>query len=61
MSYNTFEQKIRSRFGRDVLSVYHENGKHIAKLVGDIRIIGNSLASSITVKWGDGHIARASL
>jgi hypothetical protein len=61
MSYGVFERKVRTRFGKDVLNIYHENGKHIARLSGDIRIIGNSIARSVSVMWGSGHSAIAAL
>ena len=61
MAYNVFEQKVRKKFGKDVLRVYHEDGRHIAKLMGGIRIIGNNLAHSVSVIWGSGHTAQTTL
>ncbi len=57
MSYPSFEHRIRSQFGKSVLNVYHEDGKHIAKLAGGIRIVGNNIARSVYVTWGSGHSA----
>ena len=61
MSYGAFERKVRAKFGKDVLTVQHEDGKHIARLSGDIRIIGNSVAVSVCVKWGNDHSAIATI
>ena len=61
MLYHEFEKRIRARFNLDVLSVNHRDGKHIANLMGGIRIIGNAVAPSIIVKWGSGHSAITTL
>jgi hypothetical protein len=61
MSYQAFERKIRARFGGNVIDVCREEGKYIARLSGGIRVFGNSIAHSVTVKWGSGHSAIAAL
>ena len=61
MAYKVFEQKIRERFGSDVLRVYRQDGKHIATLSGGIKIVGNRFAVSVAVLWGNGHTANTTL
>jgi len=61
MSYKTFENRVRAKFGEDVVNVSHEDGKHIARLSGDIRIIGNGASTSVCVKWGSGHSAMTTI
>ena len=58
MSANSFEMKIRSRFPAKVI-FNHENGTHVA--AEGIRIVGNLSSPVVTVNWGSGHTAMATL
>ena len=61
MSYADFSKRIKSRFGKDVLSITHTDGRHIARLSDGVTIIGNAVASSVLVRWGSGHSAIAAI
>lgn len=63
MSYEVFQDRclalvsaadssVSVRFSRD-------DGKFIARFSNGVKIIGNSVCSSIQVKWGSGHSAIA--
>ena len=61
MSANSFEMKIRSRFPAKVI-FNHENGTHVAFFPDEgIRIVGNLSSPVVTVNWGSGHTAMATL
>lgn len=59
MSYKSFKLRIWCRFGSGVIFT-QEDGKHIARLEG-VTIIGNAISERVTVKWGSGHMAIATI
>ena len=59
MSYATFELRIKRRFGNGAIFM-QEDGKHIAQ-IDDVIISGNIFSNRVTVSWGSGHMAMASL
>lgn len=61
MSYHEFYNKVHKRFKGDIIRIFHEDGKHIAKLVGGVCLVGNPGTPSVCVKWGSGHSAIATL
>lgn len=61
MPYQEFTNRILNRFGGEVREIFHEDGKHIAVLAGDIRITGNTYAPSVMVSWGSGHTAKTTI
>jgi hypothetical protein len=55
MTFETFSRNIRSKFGADVRNLSNKDGKYIAKLSGNIRIIGNGVSPLLNVRWGNCH------
>lgn len=63
MSYARFCKKVKalvSDAGGFPVIFRHEDGKHIA-WSDDITIIGNTVSPRVTIRWGSGHIATASI
>lgn len=66
MSYEAFVAMVNALITRKKLNIkprfYNdtEKGKYYANCV-DVKIIGNSLSKKVTVKWGSGHTAMASI
>ena len=65
MSYEVFQDRCRTfidKSGEKVSVEFHRgDGKYIAMFSNGVKIIGNSVCSSLRVMWGSGHsaIARA--
>ena len=53
MTFETFESKVRAYCkytGVRAVRVFHEDGKHIARLSNGDEITGNSDSSSVTIR-----------
>ena len=67
MSYEAFQQKVNAlirRSGAGVNVRFHhdsEKGKHYANCSDGTTIVGNAINLKVTVKWGSGHKAIASI
>lgn len=67
MSFEVFKNKIISlidRAGGGILvdfSTDQENGRHIACCSDGTKIVGNSVCARLSVQWGSGHRAFATI
>lgn len=67
MSYESFKAKVQTLLGRIgqrssvQFSKDEEKGKYFAKCSDDVMIIGHSGSLKVTVKWGAGHTAMATI
>ena len=67
MSYEVFQSKVNAlikKCGKGLsvaFSTDTEIGKHFAKVSDGTEIVGNSGNLKVTVKWGSGHTAMASI
>lgn len=67
MSYECFKAKVRTLLGRIgqgssvQFSNDEEKGKFFAKCSDGITIIGHPASLKVTVKWGSGHTAMATI
>lgn len=65
MSLDYFKSSVTALAERNGLSVDfstdEDTGKHIAKCSDGTTIIGNPTSSKVTVKWGSGHTAMATI
>lgn len=62
MSYPEFVAKVKGKFPASaILAIGHANGKHFARLVDGVKIVGNTTAKTVWVSWGSGHTAIATL
>lgn len=67
MSYESFKAKVQALLGRVgqgssvQFSNDEEKGKFSAKCSDGVTIIGCSTSLKITVKWGSGHTAMATI
>lgn len=64
MSYEVFQQKVngivnRMKGKKPRVNFRHDNGRHYANFDDGTTIIGNTVAKSVTVRWGSGHNANA--
>lgn len=50
------KENVKVKFFNDT-----ENGKYTAKLNNGMTIVGNTVSDYVTVKWGSGHIAKATI
>lgn len=57
MSYSNFLHFLRSRFPGENIESEHEDGKHIARVSGTIKLVANTTTPYVTVIWGSGHKA----
>ena len=59
MPFSTFREKV-SAIAKTANSRVHfasESGKHIARFSDGVIITGNTTCQSVTVRWGDRHLA----
>ena len=59
MSYEVFKQKVLD-YARPLglrVRFNHTNGRHYANFSDGMVIVGNSVALSVSVRWGSGHTA----
>jgi len=67
MSYEVFRRKvnalIRKAGGRLSVNFHHdrEKGRYFANFSDGTRIIGNSLSTRVSVRWGNGHASMANI
>ena len=67
MSYEVFKNKVTAMINRAGsglkvrFSTDEEIGKHYASCSDGTTIIGNSSSLKVTVKWGSGHTALATI
>lgn len=63
MSYEVFQNRCMDflkKSGDDSSVVFHhDDGKFIARFSNGVKIIGNSVCTSLRVVWGSGHTAIA--
>lgn len=63
MSYEVFQNRCRAfldKSGEDTsVEFYRTEGKFVARFSNGVKIIGNSVCSSLRVMWGSGHTAIA--
>lgn len=63
MSYEVFQDRCRAflkKSGEEISVEFHNgDGRYIAKFSNGVKIIGNSVCSSLRVQWGSGHAAIA--
>lgn len=66
MSYEAFKAMVNALISRKRLNIkprfYHdtENGKYYA-YCNDVKITGNPASKKVTVNWGSGHTAMATI
>lgn len=65
MSYEVFQSRVNGLIekagGGISVRFFQENGKHYAKCSDGTTIIGNSIAPSVKIMWGSGHVANAAI
>lgn len=67
MSYDVFKRKVNALIRNAKLNTkvrFHndtDKGKYIAYCGDDVQIIGTPCGLKVTVKWGSGHTAMASI
>lgn len=65
MSYYDFQERVFSMLERagiiGAVDFSQDDGKHIAVCPGGIQVLGNSMSKQVTIKWGSGHVAVASI
>ena len=64
MAYKDFCARVRalaSRAGDFPVVFRHEDGKHIAVISDDVTITGSTVSQRVTIRWGSGHMAMASI
>ena len=63
MPFSTFREKVNA-IAKTANSRVHfasESGKHIARFSDGVIITGNTTCPSVTVRWGDRHLAVAQI
>ena len=67
MSYEVFRRRVNALIGKiggGIVAVFsHDNdcGRHTAVCSDGTIIIGNDISLKVTVKWGSGHVATATI
>lgn len=67
MSYDLFKNKVAALIRRSgeytkvCFSTDHDTGKHRARFPDGTIIVGNSICHKVTVLWGSGHQAIATI
>ena len=60
MSYADFQARclaVLKKAGGGEIEFLDDGGMYIAMLPDDVKIVGNSICSSVKVCWGSGHTA----
>ena len=60
MTYDLFVKKLLAMFPNEDIKFLHTEEKFTASIDG-IQFIANSIAPSVSVLWGDGHLAQFTL
>lgn len=65
MPYELFKSHVNAMIskaggGYDV-EFSHEDGKHIARISDGMTITGNTISTRVSVSWGSGHVANATI
>lgn len=66
MSYESFKAKVQTllnRIGQSSVEFFNddEKGQYFAKCSEEVMIIGHSGSLKVTVRWGSGHTAMATI
>lgn len=65
MAYDDFCSRIRALVRKSgelvIVGFHHEDGKHVAVCNNGTVITGNGFSRRITVRWGSGHVATATI
>jgi len=63
MSYEVFRRRVKKYLSKSKSHAIfvHEDGRHIARCMDGVTIIGNTVSELVTVKWGYGHSAMIQL
>ncbi len=67
MNFKDFQEginKVINKSGENVKVTFYndtDNGKYIAKCNNGVTFTGNATTLQVTVKWGSGHTATASI
>lgn len=66
MSFESFQNRVNRIIDRmsgekPTVNFRHDNGRHYANFSDGTTIIGNTIAKSVTVRWGSGHTANATI